>query len=532
MRRPMFIVALAVLVMQCGRSTKDESAHSDGAAGANSPAAAGGGAGGQAGGGAGTYAPPTEAVEAGIPTVPGGSGGATPAGPGGAGGAAAPDAAGQPTGLDSSLAAALASIDPARIATVIGTLAHFTTRNTCSSNTPAGNAIGAAREWVRAEMQSIPGFVVSLHDFTYRGCVGGPVTDQNVVAVKRGLHPERVIVVGGHYDSRAVNPLDPKVPAPGANDSGSQTAAVLEVARALGPLDLDATLMVVAFAGEEQGLVGSAQLAKDFAAFVAPNARVEAMLNMDIVGGDSTVNTPQTLQQFRVYSPGTPRELKSPLGTTDDTSPARGLMRYVATWGAAYVPSMTMLPILREDRSGRGGDHESFNSQGMPAVRFIETIESPNAGTIASHQHSPNDLPAFVTPAYTARIAQIVAAVAGNLARAPAAPQMITASGPAAGPWTLSWSPPASGPAVDHYVVAARSSMENFYRGRTSVAVDKTSHAFAAADLGVTAGAPFFVSVAAVDGAGHESLFAYPEYRCDAAGCAVQAGSLDVTARN
>jgi len=51
----------------------------------------------------------------------------------------------------------------------------------------------------------------------------------------------------------------------------------------------------------------------------------------------------------------------------------------------------------------------------------------------------------------------------------------------------------------------------------------------AAADFGLTSDQAFFVSVAAVDAAGHESLFAYPEYRC-ATTCQVQPGSLDVTA--
>jgi hypothetical protein len=43
---------------------------------------------------------------------------------------------------------------------------------------------------------------------------------------------------------------------------------------------------------------------------------------------------------------------------------------------------------------------------------------------------------------------------------------------------------------------------------------------------------PYFVSVAAVDAAGHESLFAYPEYRCDASGCVVPAAALNITATN
>src|SRR5262249_41071868 len=153
-------------------------------------------------------------------------------------------------------------------------------------------------------------------------------------------------------------------------------------------------------------------------------------------------------------------------------------------------------------------DQESFNNVGIPAVRFIETVESPNAASPTSHQHSPNDLPMYVTPAYTARIAQVVTAVAASLARAPMPPQTATAAGSGAGPVMVTWAAPASGPAVDHYVIAARATTENFYHTRVALPGATTSHAVTASDLGLAAGASFFVSVAAVDGEGHESLFA------------------------
>jgi Zn-dependent M28 family amino/carboxypeptidase len=352
----------------------------------------------------------------------------------------------------------------------------------------------------------------------------------DVVAVWPGAtHPSRVVVVGGHYDSRTLSVSDGTSPAPGANDSGSQTALVLEVARVFSGHSFDATLVFVAFAGEEQGLVGSKALAANIGA-VVPNAQVVAMLNCDIVGGDNTVNDAGALRQFRLYSPGTPREVgaTTPDGTTDDTSPSRGLMRYVATWGSAYVPSMTIVPKLREDRPGRGGDHEAFIANGYPGVRFIETNESPNAGTVASHQHSPNDLFQYVTPDYSARIAQVVAAVAASLARAPDAPGGITGSGTAAAPM-LTWTAPGTG-AVDHYVVAARPVTGNFYGARVRVGAGQTTATPSPADLGVDPSQPYFTSVAAVDAAGHESLFAYPEYRCDASGCVIPAGALNITA--
>lgn len=438
-----------------------------------------------------------------------------------------------PSALDPDIVALVGAVDAASIGSDVRTLAEFGTRNSCSDNSGSGaQGIGAARDWIKKQFSSVSGLRVATDSFAI-GCGGGNATIQNVVAWLPGSgHPDRVILIGGHYDSRTVNVTDGTSAAPGANDSGSQTALVLAAARAMAGHTFDATVAFVAFAGEEQGLVGSKSLAANQASYFGAGATIEAVLNCDIVGGDSSVNDAASLQQFRLYAAGTPREIAAPDGTSDDTSPARNLMRTIATWGGAYVPAMTIVPKLREDRPGRGGDHESFLDAGIAGVRFIETNESPSAGTAASHQHSPNDLADFVTPAYTARVAQVVLAVAATLARAPSAPQSPSASGSAAAPVTLTWSAPSTGSTVDHYVVVGRSVGENFYHARVAVPAGTRSATVGAADLGIAGAAAFFVTVAAVDGAGHESQLAYPEYRCDAAGCVVQPGSLNVTARN
>jgi hypothetical protein len=137
----------------------------------------------------------------------------------------------------------------------------------------------------------------------------------------------------------------------------------------------------------------------------------------------------------------------------------------------------------------------------------------------------------YVTPDYTANIARVVVSVAASLARAPTPPQSVNVSGSNAAPLTLSWTAPSSGPPVDHYVVAARPATANFYRRRVTFPAGTTGAQLTAAELDVTAGSNFYVSIAAVDGSGHESLFAYPEYRCDATKCAVPADALNVTAR-
>lgn len=422
---------------------------------------------------------------------------------------------------DAEIAGLIAGISSARIATTIQTLAAFGTRSSCSSDDGGTEGIGAARVWIKAEVDAVSGLQTLLYPFTMTQC-GSTIARENVVAWLPGAtDPTRLVIVGGHYDSRTVDVTDGTSPAPGANDSGSQTAVVLELARLFAAHTFGATVVFVAFAGEEQGLVGSGALARDITS-VFPGGQVVAMLNCDIVGGDNTANDAGALTQFRLYSPGTPREIVSDAGTTDDTSPSRGVMRYVSTWGGAYVPALSPIIELREDRPGRGGDHESFIAAGYPGVRFIDPAEN------LAHEHTANDLFQYVTPSYTAQLAGVVGAVAASLARAPDAPTSFTATGDAVSGAAMAWSAPSTG-TVDHYVVAARPTTENLYRGRVAVG-GATSTTLTPSALGVAGANAFFVSVAAVDSQGHESLFAYPEYRCDASGCVVQPGSLDITA--
>jgi hypothetical protein len=126
-------------------------------------------------------------------------------------------------------------------------------------------------------------------------------------------------------------------------------------------------------------------------------------------------------------------------------------------------------------------------------------------------------------------------ATASTLARAPLSPtwpkdgagNFVSPGGNATAGAALTWTAP-TGDRVHHYVIAARSTTESFYRQRVSTTA--TARVVTPVELGMTAGQSFFVSVAAVDAKGHESLFAYPEFRCDATACAIPPGALAVTA--
>lgn len=272
--------------------------------------------------------------------------------------------------LDPEIFAIVAPAELDRIAGDLQALVGFGTRNTCSDNGGATPGIGAARDWIQNQLAALPGLEVRLDPWTYTGCSGGSRTLHNVIAWIPGTgDPNRLIVIGGHYDSRTTNTTDGTSPAPGANDSGSQAALVLEVARLLAGRSFDATVVFGLWSGEEQGLRGSAAFVNGNYRSYFPNGTLELNLTFDIVGGDNTVNDVTALQQFRLFSPGTPREISATNGTTDDMSPSRGLMRHIGYWGASYVPTMAMLPRLREDRTNRGSDHKSFIAKGVPGVR-------------------------------------------------------------------------------------------------------------------------------------------------------------------
>lgn len=423
--------------------------------------------------------------------------------------------------LDADILNRIAGVDAVRIGNNIQTLANFGTRNSCSDNSGGTQGIGAARDFIYGQFSSLPGMRVSFVNFTV--CNANPI--QDVIAWIPGSgHPNRLIVIGGHYDSRTLIFSDGTSPAPGANDSGSQTAAVLEAARVLAGRSYDATIVFAAWAGEEQGLLGSGAFLFNLRALF-PDGVVEFNLNCDIVGGDNTVNTAANLLQFRLFSPGTPRETSSTaVGSTDNTSPSRLIMHYIGDWGSRYVPEMSMLPNLREDRPNRGSDHESFIANSIPGVRFIETVET------LAHQHNPNDRFDFVTPAYTARITRVVAATAAALAQAPTPPRSFRATMAGDGTITATWLSPFSGPSADHFAIAARPVTENFYHQRVQVSPSQNSAQVRMEDLGIAPGVSFFISVSAVDAFGHESPFGYPEYRCTPTFCTLPAGALNVTA--
>src|SRR6266478_1672606 len=113
-------------------------------------------------------------------------------------------------------------------------------------------------------------------------------TVNNVLAYLPGKTDEYVII-GAHYDHLGHGYYDSLAPSqigqihPGADDNASGTAGVLELARLLAPMkgQLQRGILFASFAGEELGLLGSAEWVKEP---TLPLGKAVAMLNMDMIG--------------------------------------------------------------------------------------------------------------------------------------------------------------------------------------------------------------------------------------------------------
>jgi len=206
---------------------------------------------------------------------------------------------------DPEISAILSNVDSNRILNTAQTMQNFRTRQSCSDQPQPGQGVTAARDFLFSQYSSIPGLQVRLDPFVHPSCPNSPTF--NVIAWLPGKRPNQLVIVGGHYDSRTSNTNDSTSDAPGGNDAGAQTAVVLELARVLAGHQFNSTIVFMSFAGEEQGLFGSASIAANLSRYFQ-QPQVIAMLNTDIPGGDNTANTAADLENFRLYSPGIPRE--------------------------------------------------------------------------------------------------------------------------------------------------------------------------------------------------------------------------------
>ncbi len=334
---------------------------------------------------------------------------------------------------DPKIEAMISSVSVARLRADEAKLVGFGTRNDFSeTSSTATHGVFAARNWIRSQFESIAKtaggrMTVRLDTYVQPKTARTPraVTESSVIATLKGDEPGPVYVMSSHYDDCNGDCTNETRVAPGADDNGSGTAAVLEAARVMAPHRFRGTIIFATFDGEELGLWGSQHFADELR---HDGVHVVADLNNDIIGNTHGGDGRHEPGVIRVFSEALPLGAKPALvnliGSEND-SPSRELARYAGAIVPAYVSDFAVRQIYRADRFLRGGDQESFQADGFPAIRFVEPHEN------FTHQHQNvrvengvqyGDLLRYIDFDYLANATRANVAVLASLALAPEPP--------------------------------------------------------------------------------------------------------------
>lgn len=283
-------------------------------------------------------------------------------------------------------------------------LASFGNRNTGSDTLSNTFGIGAARRWAFAKMQEFSvvqenRLLTSYFQFDEDVCEMG--RHRNVLGVLPGIGPNRdeIILIQAHMDSRCEGPCDGDCIAEGADDNGSGSVLVMELARVMSQFAFNRTIVFMLTTGEEQGLFG----ANAFAEFCEQeDINIRGVYNNDITGGiicGQTASPPGCpglndidSTNVRIYSSG---------GSILGTSNSRLFARFVQLqYEENVAPSLPFANTIRiqssEDRAGRGGDHIPFRQRGFSAIRFTSANEhgngNPSTENYEDRQHTHDDV--------------------------------------------------------------------------------------------------------------------------------------------
>ncbi|WP_298355614.1 M20/M25/M40 family metallo-hydrolase [Runella sp.] len=372
---------------------------------------------------------------------------------------------------DPAIAAMIAEISPDSLRSHIDKLVSFGTRHTMSTVTDPKRGIGASRQWVLSRFnefakQSGGRMTATIDTWTLQP--DGRRVDVaqeigNVMATLKGTDPndDRIFMVSGHIDSRVTDVNNRESNAPGANDDGSGTAAVIELARVMSKHSFPATIIFVTVSGEEQGLLGANHLAERA---VTEKWNLEALLNNDIMGSNHSPDTRIIDNtKIRVFSEGLSgfETDKRAAGVrqygAENDGKARTLARYVKEIGERYVDNLEIKLIYRNDRYLRGGDHTPFVNRDFAAVRITEMNENFN------NQHQDlrtekgveyGDYAKNMDFEYLRKNTCVNLASLANLAKAPAMPQNVTLEARnLTNTTSLFWQAPKAGKVKGYYVL-------------------------------------------------------------------------------
>ena len=229
---------------------------------------------------------------------------------------------------------------------------------------PSGSeAIGHLRDWIIAQIKPL-GAQFTPDAFTGQTPTG-PVPMTNLIFKFPGTSG-KAIVVTGHYDTKRI----PMVHFVGANDGGSSTGFLIELARGVSKMNHPDDIYIVFFDGEEDvvswtptdSLYGSRHLATKWAG-EGMLARIKALINIDMIGDKD-------------------------LGVFNDDSSSQSLRKM--TWQIAAKRGDSK--YFRNDPTAIEDDHKPFVDSGVNAMDIIANVgPTSQSATLGSYWHNAQD---------------------------------------------------------------------------------------------------------------------------------------------
>jgi len=248
-----------------------------------------------------------------------------------------------------------------------------------------------AKEYINDKFNNM-GLETRYHEWTAKGLFGIwsllTYNSHNVEAILPGADPDSkdIYIVSAHYDT--------VYRTPSADDNSAGVAAVLSAAEIMSQYTFNHTVRFVAFSGEEQGLLGSHEYAKD----AYENCdNIIGVFNFDMIGYTETV---EDGKKMRVYE-----------NTFSDW-----IGNLSVDVNDEYNEDIGFDELVRSyDPSGHGSDYLSFWNYGYDAVFNHEYKWNPNKDTGGDTIENMN-----IT--YATKVAKLTMATIATLAQSPVTP--------------------------------------------------------------------------------------------------------------
>jgi hypothetical protein len=284
---------------------------------------------------------------------------------------------------------------------------HIETIASREHNVAHYDELEKAALYIEATLKSY-GYAVNGQSFDADDFVADVKTVRNIDVViepRDGTPSPEVVVVGAHYDS-APN-------APGANDNGTGTAAVIELARLLGDLKGTATrrIRLVLFVNEEPPYFQTPEMGSlHYASLLAERKeRVVAMYSLETLGYYSSAPGSQQYPfPFGLMFPDR-GDFVAFVGLLD----SRPLLRASIGSFRSHTAFPTIGGVAPSTVPGIDwSDHWAFTQHGFPAIMLTDT-----APFRYPHYHTPNDTPDKVDTESLARVVKGIERMVRDAAR-------------------------------------------------------------------------------------------------------------------